>query len=577
MIERFIQPRKIYTHQLLFLFNIVVSIICVSSILFTHTLPHVRAENINTTNQKVILILWDGTQRNHLLELYNNDQLPNLKSVVENGGLLRTDMVINTETCEAGSGDGYDTETGPANSAIVTGYGYPITQNQDNRFPNPIPQGLTFFERVKEEFPEIKTGMITNKSQSFWPLPALENAQPTIDYWWNNKAFNYRVASHASTFLNTYWTSPFFLYLHFRVPDETGHEYNENSSEYTNALIDNDNHLGTILTQLSNLGIADETIILITTDHGFEEGGFEHEECIDETRNTWIVSNRATAIGDYSVPAYQTSITPALFDLFGMDKNAVEPAFPSQSIHVLSELTPTPTTTLDGSPTPTATLVITTTPTATVVVTTTPTATLDVTPTPTITLESTPTPTATLEYTPTPTEQPNLPPTETPTPTGVPPFKLVFVTNATFTGNFGGLSGADQICQDAAAQAGLSGIFKAWLSDSTTSVTSRITPASDPYQRIDGVVIANNWADLLDSSLFAPISITEYGAAVVGTGVWTNTKGDGSIASTTNTCTDWSSSSGQGFRGNNSSTGRIWTNNGLMACSNDFHLYCVQQ
>lgn len=559
MVKIYSQDKKAYSQHLFISLAIIFSVICVSSMMFSLTIPSVKAQNTNSIDQRVILIIWDGTQRNHLLELYNSDQLPNLKAMVENGGLLRTDMVINTETCEVGSGDGYDTETGPANSAIVTGYGYPVTQNQDNRYPNPIPHGLTFFERVKESFPDIKTGMITNKSQSFWPLPALENAQPTIDYWWNNKAFNYRVISHATTFLNTYSASPFFLYVHFRVPDEAGHEYNENSAEYTNALIDNDAHLGTILSQLSSLGIASQTTILITTDHGFEDGGIEHEECIDETRNTWIASNLAAAIGDFTVPAYQTGIAPVMFDLFGMDKNAVEPSFPSQSLSMLPEPTSTPT------------------PTATYDATLTPTATWDVTPTLTTTVDATPTLTVTTDVTPTPTELPADPPTETPTPTIAPSFKLIFVTSGSYTGNFGGLSGADQICQDAAAYVGLPGLFKAWLSDSLTSVSSRIAQASVPYQRIDGVIVANNWADLADGSLNAPISITEAGTAVVGTGVWTNSKGNGSISSTTNTCTDWMSSSGQGFRGNNSSTGRTWTSSGLLECGNDLHLYCVQE
>src|SRR5262249_42934796 len=45
---------------------------------------------------------------------------------------------------------------------------------------------------------------------------------------------------------------------------------------------------------------------------------------------------------------------------------------------------------------------------------------------------------------------------------GVP--KRVFVTSTTHDGNLGGLDGADAICASLAANAGLSGTYKAWLS-----------------------------------------------------------------------------------------------------------------
>jgi hypothetical protein len=107
-------------------------------------------------------------------------------------------------------------------------------QNQDNRYPYAIPQDLTFFERFKQAFPEVKTGMITNKSLPFWPLPALQNAQPTIDFWWAYRAQNYHVTTQTINFLNSYSSSSFFLFVHYRVPDEAGHIYGENSAEYTN-------------------------------------------------------------------------------------------------------------------------------------------------------------------------------------------------------------------------------------------------------------------------------------------------------------------------------------------------------
>ena len=96
---------------------------------------------------------------------------------------------------------------------------------------------------------------------------------------------------------------------------------------------------------------------------------------------------------------------------------------------------------------------------------------------------------------------------------GSPTSRTVFITSATYNGALGGVIGGDTRCQALADAAELSGTFLAWLSDSTTS------PAADPdfvksavpYVRVDGVMVASNWADLVDGSLLALIEVDEQG------------------------------------------------------------------
>ncbi|MCW5211662.1 hypothetical protein VU04_01995 [Desulfobulbus sp. TB] len=119
------------------------------------------------------------------------------------------------------------------------------------------------------------------------------------------------------------------------------------------------------------------------------------------------------------------------------------------------------------------------------------------------------------------------PPPQPPTQTG----KVVFVTSTRHTGNLGGLTGADAICNGLANDAGLSGYFKAWLSDSWTSMNQRSVQSDGPYTTVTGVVVAENWEDLTDGDLHAPINIDETGRSVVSAAswnVWTNTNPDGS-------------------------------------------------
>ena len=76
--------------------------------------------------------------------------------------------------------------------------------------------------------------------------------------------------------------------------------------------------------------------------------------------------------------------------------------------------------------------------------------------------------------------------------------KIVFVTRQDFTGNLGGLSGADDKCNTAATAGGLPGTYTAWLSDSGNDAKDRVTQSALPYLRTDGVRVADNFADILN-------------------------------------------------------------------------------
>ena len=81
-------------------------------------------------------------------------------------------------------------------------------------------------------------------------------------------------------------------------------------------------------------------------------------------------------------------------------------------------------------------------------------------------------------------------------------FKTVFVTSGAFDGDTdtgaGGLAGADDICNAAAMAASLAGTYTAWLSDSVTDARDRVTQATIPYVRTDGVRIAVDLADVVN-------------------------------------------------------------------------------
>jgi len=162
--------------------------------------------------------------------------------------------------------------------------------------------------------------------------------------------------------------------------------------------------------------------------------------------------------------------------------------------------------------------------------------------------------------------------------------KLVFITSTTYaTGNLNGLAAADAACQTQASAAGLPGVYKAWLSTTTTSAASRLTHSTHPYRLVDGTQVASDWTDLTDGTIAAPIDKTELGATVAMEFVWTDTNTDGSAAAYD--CLGWMSSSASNLAGagDSTNTNQMWTNRGVYYCDGSLFgstpraLYCFQQ
>ncbi len=93
----------------------------------------------------------------------------------------------------------------------------------------------------------------------------------------------------------------------------------------------------------------------------------------------------------------------------------------------------------------------------------------------------------------------------------------IFVTSATFDGNLGGLTGADDNCQaeaDDPASVVPSGTYLAWLSDGSDSPDIRFTKSAHPYILPDGTKIAEDFTDLTDGSILHTINIGSTGQPI---------------------------------------------------------------
>jgi cysteine-rich repeat protein len=165
-------------------------------------------------------------------------------------------------------------------------------------------------------------------------------------------------------------------------------------------------------------------------------------------------------------------------------------------------------------------------------------------------------------------------------------FRRVFVTSELYVGGaLGGLEGADAICNEHAASAGLGGEFKAWLSSDGESPSTRFTTWEVPYVLPNDPMpeLVSGWIDLVDGSpLLLPIVVTESGTPLLAGAicsesdrVWTGTKADG-LAHAQH-CSGFTTSNAIGALGAASSF-MSWTLCNPMAnCATAARLYCFQQ
>lgn len=265
----------------------------------------------------VLLIGWDGAQREHVRQCIARGELPHLAALRQTGALVEIDISEVTDT-KAGW------------SQILTGYTAAVTGVYSNARFQPIPQGYTVFERLEQYFgpANIATLAVIGKEAhvgSFPPqrikldpagkLPAagLKNkpaarkdwrqklrqgtiveadgvkyldlpggpyflAQAAMDLFENGLHENDKVGARALEMLEQYKTERFFMFTHFADVDSQGHKFGENSEQYTAALISCDQWLGRLLEQLARLGLEHKTLVYVVVDHGFDEGQRSHKD-----------------------------------------------------------------------------------------------------------------------------------------------------------------------------------------------------------------------------------------------------------------------------------------------------------
>jgi len=321
--------------------------------------------------RNIILIGWDGAQRNHVQECLVRQELPSLARLSGEGTLVAIDIYRTTDT-KAGW------------SQILTGYEPEITGVYSNGRYQPIPAGYTVFERLEEHFgpenfvtvaviakkehvgaagpvkkkieparkpnPDLKENRAAKQAQraakkqaqgkakkpegmiveedgvKYRVIPGKPyfHAKKNMDVFINGLMQDEKVGSKTLELLEQYKDQPFFFFVHFAQIDHAGHQAGENSQAYNDALISADTWTGRIIDKLRELGLYDDTLIYVTADHGFDEGQKRHADApyVFLATNDPLVQRRGE----------RADITPTILDRFGVDLSTMDPPLSGHSL-----------------------------------------------------------------------------------------------------------------------------------------------------------------------------------------------------------------------------------------------------
>ena len=312
--------------------------------------------------RNVILIGWDGAQREHVEQCLSRGELPNLKKLIDEGKYVKIDIEGTTDT-KAGW------------TQILTGYYPAVTGVNSNSRYQPVPKGLSIFERLENQFGPDKFVTVaviakdrhcgeidppqkirlddeqtqTNNTEDQKKKGAKKKTQqpgagraPTgkiveengvkyrvipgspyygmhtaLEVWEFGLMEDQKVGTRAIELLDKYKDKPFFFFVHFAEVDHSGHKYGENSKQYNDALISNDLWTGKIIEKIRALGLADKTQFYVTADHGFDEDTKIHKAA----PYVFLATNNKAVNRD----GRRQDVAPTIYEAFGVDTAAMRP------------------------------------------------------------------------------------------------------------------------------------------------------------------------------------------------------------------------------------------------------------
>ena len=117
-----------------------------------------------------------------------------------------------------------------------------------------------------------------------------------------------------------YWKEnrPDLMFVHLDNVDHAGHDAGWGGAAYRRAVEEADGYLGRILDVLQDLGAADSTYVLVTSDHGGKGRG-HGKNSLAEIQIPWVFAGPDVAPGQLRAPVYTFDTASTLALILGLD------------------------------------------------------------------------------------------------------------------------------------------------------------------------------------------------------------------------------------------------------------------
>lgn len=365
--------------------------------------------------QRAILVSWDGIRRDVLHELLDvadplapcwrdgdvfpmptgrlNESgqpgytcLPTLAGIKPANAPLDSPAYGPFQVIAAHTTNDGETYTKPQHASMLTGYNPTDHGLLGNKSTGRVPEGSTIYERLMDAFDPLtplgRNGFVFRTQHS----ADRKYIGPSIYYWAKRSKALQLATSHGSekpdrTGALKYaaksferWRAEavarglpdpgFFMLLHFKNPDTTGHVAGDGSRQYRQAILLADQRLYLLLEMLRSYGWSD-TAILLTTDHGFNKV-YHSRNAGRDVINTWIAAHNVQlttshiplrTAADYCASQQDpadclangpeipmppedvvpnvilTSVMPTLLDMFGVEWRTTAPLIKAESLY----------------------------------------------------------------------------------------------------------------------------------------------------------------------------------------------------------------------------------------------------
>lgn len=206
-------------------------------------------------------------------------EMPHLKSLMKKGSsslkaraVLPSSSAVNWASMLMGAGPtfhGY-TEWGSQVPEIPS-----IVKTKHNLFPS-------IYSILKDQEPTKKTAVIYS-----WGGIGYLLEQDIIDFFVPTNDNDDLAISESVRIIKE--EKPIFTFVHLSEPDGVGHGIGHDTPEYYAELKNVDARIGKIIEVIKDAGIEDETIILVTSDHGGINKGHGGKRLV-EVEIPWIIS-----------------------------------------------------------------------------------------------------------------------------------------------------------------------------------------------------------------------------------------------------------------------------------------------